>query len=267
MINMILLFSFFTGCTTQTNTHHIVGLLDGQEIYDLRITQSDAGILSGQGHIKLHHWQHRTTPLSLGGHFKPKAVEWREDQISMGQAYYSQKQQKFQYVDDGLGALAYFHSLEDGSFRIQGWSTVTNRSRPISGTVLQWKEEYNHLSELLEETYWWVIFGDRNMVVTYKANEEKCHIQNTTIYSCQVQLQEQKVSIDITDKNGAIQNIEYHRKYFYGVEDPHQSLTSIEYFILSPPKRYLYRGITSENHMVVEIYRGEGKRTIKRGKK
>ena len=78
---------------------------------------------------------------------------------------------------------------------------------------------------------------------------------------------ENTVNIDITDDKGTIQNVEYQRKYFYGVEDPHQSLTSMEYIILSPPKRYIFRGFTDNNARVLEIYKGNEKPKIKRGEK
>ena len=265
MISSILL--LFFGCETQTQSHHVVGLLDGQEVYDLRIIQSDAGILAGQGHIKLHHWQRKTTPISLGRHFKPKAVSWTEEEISMGPAIYSKVSNKFLYVDDGLGTMGHFSSQENGSIQIQGWSTVTNRSLPLSGTVLEWKEKYGSISELLEDTYWWLILGDTNLVVSYKPEQDVCTIKNKKNYFCKAKLSENTVNIEIKDSNEKIQKFEYQRKYYYGVEDPHQSLTSMEYILLSPPKRYIFRGFTDENARVLEIYRGNEKPKIKKGRK
>lgn len=259
--------NLFFGCETQTQSHHIVGLLDGQEVYDLRIIQSDAGILAGQGHIKLHHWQRKTTPISLGGHFKPKAVSWTEEEISMGTAFYSKESNKFMYVDDGLGTMGHFRSQENGSIQIQGWSTVTNRSLPISGTVLEWEEEYVSISELTEETFWWLIFADTNLVVSYKPEQESCSIQNKEKYTCRAGISESEVEIEITDGKKNVQNLKYQRKYYYGVEDPHQPLTSIEYMILSPPKRYIFRGVTENNARVLEIYKGHEKPKIKKGRK
>ena len=257
------LYGFFVmGCETITKTHHIVGFLEGQEIYDLRITQTDAGFLAGQGHIKLHHWQRKTTPLSLGGHFKPVEVLWGEEEITMKQASFSRITQKFQYVDDGLGTLAYLtKNPSNSSYKIQGWSTATNRSIPISGTILQWSENYTTITEILEEKYWWLVFGDKNMIVTYNPNENTCVLIDATYDSCTVELQDSKVLIHLTT-NGAIQTLEYRRTYFYGIEDPLRSLSSLEYAVLSPPKRFIYRGTTKENHTIIEMYRGHEKRLI-----
>ena len=265
MISSILY--LFMGCEIQTQSHHVVGLLDGQEVYDLRIIKSDAGILAGQGHIKLHHWQRKTTPISLGGHFKPKAVSWTDQEINMGSALYSKISNKFLYVDDGLGTMGHLQSQENGSIQIQGWSTVTNRSLPISGTALEWEEEYHSISELISERYWWLIFGDTNLVVSYNPKQEICTIRNKDKFICKVKVLENTVKIEITDANGTIQNVEYQRKYFYGVEDPHQSLTSMEYTLILPPKRYIFRGFTETNARVLEIYKGNEKPKIKKGKK
>jgi hypothetical protein len=75
------------------------------------------------------------------------------------------------------------------------------------------------------------------------------------------------VNIEIKDSNEKMQNFEYQRKYYYGVEDPHQPLTSMEYMLLSPPKRYIFRGFTDKNARVLEIYRGDEKPKIKKGRK
>ena len=257
-----LYFIFVMGCETITKTHHIVGLLEGQEIYDLRITQTDAGFLAGQGHIKLHHWQRKTTPLSLGGHFKPVEVLWNEEEIQMRQASFSRITQKFQYVDDGLGTLAYLSkNPSNASYKIQGWSTATNRSLPISGTVIQWSENYTSIAEILEEKYWWIVFGDKNLVVTYNPDKQTCKLINATYESCTIELQDAQVLIHLKSDT-TTKTLIYTRNYFYGIEDPLHSLSDLEYAILSPPKRFIYRGVTKENHSIIEIYRGDEKRLL-----
>ena len=57
----------FIGCEMQTQSHHVVGLLDGQEVYDLRIIR-----------VMLVFWQDKDISNFIIGRKRPLPFHWED---------------------------------------------------------------------------------------------------------------------------------------------------------------------------------------------
>lgn len=255
--------------SSQTSKYYtLIGLLERGELLDLRISQSNYGLLKDQGHLRLNLWLPFQPPISLGLHSLPVQTQFNEDSIFIDHAEFSITKGTVNMRGDDHGMSLH---LKNGShwkqktpapvwsdILIQGWVTSGKRSLPISGAgILLYHEE--PLSDYLstERTTLW-IEGSKDTSSIYvehtsSSDGESCLLwreKDVAAQSCSISINEKILSLKTPSLEEEINIL---RKI--GTEHPHELLSPPERWLSSPHSRHIYTAEMSSRR-VLWIHRG-----------